>query len=105
MKAILEFEAPKSCSKCKLHSFYDFDKYMCFGLGRSVKLSSTTKLGYINRVPECPLKIEKEKECDTCKHWIYRNVTNTVGNIIRQKYCRENGNETYRRKCKEWSQK
>ena len=76
MKAILEFEAPRSCYECQLSHLRDQDKdkwLKCLPTRNEVTGNED------RRAPDCPLKIVEEdkqepvyigvdKACYTCKH-------------------------------------
>ena len=65
MKAILEIEAPISCSKCVLRAYQSNMVSKCFVTG-----SELLPVPMNHRPVDCPLKIKREKiwkaECTKC---------------------------------------
>jgi len=75
MKALLEFDAPRSCSSCRLWRD-ERDGFVCVATGKKYYACYM-----LDRSPDCPLEIEEDEECANCSHSEYISGTGSL-------YCR-----------------
>ena len=87
MKAILEFEAPESCERCKLKKYVP--KPVCVVINRNVVEYRDT------RHPNCPLKIVEDNECGNCRNSVFVAVTGRL-------YCLVHKQAVNKNVCDKW---
>ena len=77
MKAIIEIEAPRSCSVCPFCIFVCPTRYCIVGRCRSIDDHT------VSRAPDCPLKIVEEEKNEICADCRYSDAREAGGFFCR----------------------